>query len=80
MTTDAADMETKLMSTITTTEIRIGKDLFNMDVYKDYEDEALNNICIMEKKPDMWVEVVDETLKDWLISAVEAHEREGSPF
>jgi hypothetical protein len=76
---DAANMKTKLVSVLTTTEIVIGEDRFLMDTYENY-DEDIFTTTIMERQPGIWVEVVDDKLKDWLITATEAHEREGSPF
>jgi hypothetical protein len=82
MTTDEKEMKTKLVSILTTTEVVIGEDCFLVDEYKDLRDStgSLNSTTVMEKKPGMWEEIVDDELKDWIISAVEAHEREGVPF
>ena len=77
--TDAKEMKTKLVSSLITTEIIVGDDCFLMDVYENYVEKIFTT-TIMERKPGMWEEVMDDKLKDWLISAVEAHEREGTPF
>ena len=75
---DAKTMRTILLSQATSTEVIVGDDVFLMEeVWRGCDGD--NSIVVWLRNGDM-LEQVDDTTKEWLISAVEAHERQGVPF
>ena len=75
---DAKTMRTSLLSTSTSSEIVIGDDVFLMEELWMREDNR-RSVQIWLRDGNK-LKIVDDDTKEWLISAVEAHERQGVPF
>ena len=75
---DAKTMRTILLSQATSTEVIVGDDVFLMEeVWRGCDGD--NSIVVWLRDGDM-LKYVDDSTKEWLISAVEAHERAEVPF
>tara|TARA_R100000664_G_C2745841_1_gene133602 strand:+ start:1426 stop:1671 length:246 start_codon:yes stop_codon:yes gene_type:complete len=75
---DAKTLRTSLLSRSTSSEITIGDDVFLMEELWVREDNYTSTQIWLRK--GSLLKIVDDATKEWLISAVEAHERAEVPF
>lgn len=74
---DASTIRQSLLSQATSTEVTVGDDVFLME--EIWVRDGDYSVVVWLRDGNMLKQVDDDT-KEWLISAVEAHERQGVPF
>ena len=74
---DASTLKTALLSQATSSEVTVGDDVFLME--EIWVRDGDYSVVVWLRDGNMLKQVDDET-KEWLISAVEAHERSEVPF
>ena len=74
---DASTIRQSLLSQATSTEVTVGDDVFLME--EIWVRDGDYSVVVWLRDGDMLKQVDDET-KEWLISAVESHERAEVPF
>ena len=74
---DASTLKTALLSQATSSEVTVGDDVFLME--EIWVRDGDYSVVVWLRDGNMLKQVDDET-KEWLISAVEAHERAEVPF